>query len=431
VNGEAGTGLFVAGLLAAALLFLLDLVLSVSLQSVAHLSRVAVRRLAQESGHRLTLLEDLKAPQSSHRMATQLARQMALLGGSVLTGVAARGLGIAHPWLFGVLTGWVVGVLFCETLVARTLAQRDARAALRATAPVIRLVHAVLYPVTAPLVAILLRIGPGSEEEEADRDEDQDEELDALIEVGKREGILAPDEGEMMRSIVDLGETNVREIMTPRTDIRAFPATATVADVRRALQGAAHSRFPVYRDGIDNVVGILHVRDLMRAWEDGRDDAPVTAYVRPAFFVPETQSAATLLEQMREHTHIALVEDEYGGIAGLVTVEDLLEEIVGEMRDEHAVEEALVRREADGSFMVSGLAHVEHLEELFGLEVGDEREFDTVGGLVVSEMGRVPAVGETLDAHGLRFQVVEADRRRVYKVRVWRAEPASPLEAAS
>ncbi len=425
-----GTGVVGVALGGAALLFLLDLALWTALLSVNLLSRVAVRKLSQESGERFRFLEDLKTAQSTHRMATQVARQMALLGGSVLTGIAAGGAGWPHPWLLGVACGTLVGVLFLETLAARALAQHDPRVVLRVLAPLLRLIHAVTWPVVAPFAAMTRTTIPAAHEDNGDRDEEHEEELDALIEVGEREGILEADQGKMVRSIVDLEDTRVREIMTPRTDIVAFPVTASVAEVRRALVGTAHSRFPVYRDTIDNVVGILHVRDLIRAWEEGREDAPISAYVRPALFVPETQSVAELLAEMRQRTHIALVVDEYGGIAGLVTLEDLLEEIVGDIRDEHDVEEELVQPEPDGSWLVSGVAHVEQLEELFGLEVG-EREFDTVGGLVIAAAGRVPAEGEIVEAYGLRIAVVRADRRRVYKVRIRRADRAGPVEAAS
>ncbi len=421
MNAGWSGGMVAAGFAVAGTLFLLELLFSAGLLSIAYLSRVAVRRLSQESGGRLRFLEELKDPQSTYRMAAQLARQVSLLSASVVTGMAARGAGLPHPWLLGVFVGSALGVLLLETFAARGLAQHDPRAALRLTAPLLRLAHAILYPLLAPPAAVLRRLGPAPSQDDNEREEDQDEEIDALIEVGEREGLLEADEGEMMRSIADLADTSVREIMTPRTDIDAFPAETTVANARRVLSGAAHSRFPVYRETIDNVVGILHARDLFRAWNDGKDEGPITAYVRPAFFVPETQPVSQLLTQMRQRTHIALVVDEYGGIAGLVTLEDLLEEIVGDIRDEHDEEEALVEQESEGVWLVNGLVHVEQLEEMFGLAVG-ERDFDTVGGLVVSGFGRVPAEGETLEVHGLRIEVVQADRRRVYKVRV-RATP--------
>src|SRR5262249_5938595 len=157
---------------------------------------------------------------------------------------------------------------------------------------------------------------------------------------------------------------------------------------------------------VDDVVGILHVRELLRAWEEGREGETIGDLVRPAIFVPETRTVAELLREMQQRTHLALVVDEYGGLAGLVTLEDLLEEIVGDIRDEHDVEEASLQRQPDGSWVVSGSAHVEELEELFHLDLG-EREYDTVGGFVVATLGRVPETGECFAAYGLRIEVLQ------------------------
>jgi CBS domain containing-hemolysin-like protein len=406
---------------------LLDLALSAALLAVSSLSRVAVRRLSQETPG-FAWVEDLRVPHSSRRMAAQIVRQASLLGASFLCGAAASAAPGGWPWVAGLAAGIGLGVLAVETIGARLLARRSARGVLRATAPVVRFAHVVARPVVAPLALLAGRPSPAAVDPE--RDDPQDEEVEALIEVGRREGILEASEGEMVRGIVDIGDTRVREIMTPRTDIDAFEARLTVREVRRVLVGVAHSRFPVYRGSMDNVVGILHTRDLLRAWEEGQDGAPITAFVRPALFVPETQLVSELLAQMRVRTHVAVVVDEYGGVAGLVTLEDLLEEIVGDIRDEHDVEEALIQPEGESTWVVNGLAHVEQLEALLGLEI-HERDYDTVGGLVVSEFGRVPAAGETLVARGVRLEVVESDRRRVYRVRVRRAPTAEPREPVS
>jgi magnesium and cobalt transporter len=285
-------------------------------------------------------------------------------------------------------------------------------------APLIRAVHALSAPVVSPLAKLAQSVRGEVANGEPEAGEDPEAEAEAFIEVAEQEGILEKSEGRMVRGIVDLGDTLVREIMTPRTDILALPAEVPVREALRLLRRSNHTRLPVYRSTIDEVVGILHVRDLVRAWEEGSDSDSITAYVRPAFFVPEILSVADLLSEMRTRTHIALAVDEYGGIAGLVTLEDVLEEIVGDIRDEHDLEEALVLKQPDGTWLVSGSAHVDQLDAFFDVELEDPREFDTVGGLVVSAMGKVPEVGETLEVHGLRFEVVEADPRRVYRVKI-------------
>jgi len=174
---------------------------------------------------------------------------------------------------------------------------------------------------------------------------------------------------------------------------------------------------------------VLHSRDLFLAWEEDKEQQSVGQYLRPATFVPETLTARGLLAEMREKTRIALVVDEYGGTAGLVTLEDVLEEIVGEIRDEHDEEEDLVRQEGEDAWIVNAVAHVDELEELFGIEF-EPRDFDTVGGLVVSSFGRVPAEGETIVVRGIHLEVLRAEPRRVHEVRVRRAaaDEAEPQE---
>jgi CBS domain containing-hemolysin-like protein len=325
-----------------------------------------------------------------------------------------------HPLLLAVALGTLVGILLCEGILARLIALWNPRLALRITAGPVRASRALLYPVVQPLVAIGARAAINHHRSEEDREEEQEEEVEALIEVGEREGLLEAEEGEMMRGIVDLDEKMVREIMTPRTDIMALPTEATVAMAREKLLACGHSRLPVYHGSIDNVVGVLHARDLFLAWEQRQEEQAVAQYLRPAIFVPETLSAAELLSEIRQKTQLAMVVDEYGGTAGLVTLEDLLEEIVGDIRDEHDKEEELVRKESENSWVINAVAHVEELEERFAIDFG-ERDFDTVGGLVVSSFGRVPLEGESLEIHGLLVEIIKADPRRVHAVRVQRS----------
>ena len=427
MSESADATLVGVALAAALLMFALELVLAVALVSAVSLSRVALRRLSAEAGDRLSFLEQLKAPPSTYRSTAVTVKQLSLLGGCLFVGLAAAAANWPHPWAVGLLAGAVFGAGVMEGLLARILALRDPRAALLVTARVVWLLHPLLYPLMGPLNRLLQGVSRSSSREEVS-EEEQGEEVDAFIEVGEREGILEADEGKMMRSIADLDETRVREIMTPRTDIQALPDDILVAEARRALIEAAHSRMPAYGGTIDNVTGVLHARDLFRAWQERREDAGIKEFLRPALFVPETLTVAELLAEMRLRTQVAMVVDEYGGIAGLVTLEDLLEEIVGDIRDEHDLEESLVLKQQDGSWLLSGVAHVKQLESLFGIEVG-ERDFDTVGGLVVAGFGRVPTEGETLRLHGLDFEVLQANRTRVYRVRIRRAADRSGTEA--
>ena len=406
----------------AALFHLLELALSVMTLSASALSRVALRRMNAESGNRLPFLEEFKTVPSSPRAAIHILRQLALISAVALWGSVAAASGWPGGWWTGIALGAFVGALLVETVAARMIALKDPRLALRFTAILVRPVHAFTYPVLGPVHAAFLRWA-GTIEDEEDTDEGLAEDVEAFIEVGEREGILEKSEGRMVRGIVDLDTTLVREVMTPRVDVVALPLAASIGEARRVALDSGHTRFPVFGEGIDNIVGILHARDLLRAWEEGWEDTGIGGLVRPAVFVPETRTVAEVLAEMRTRGHAALVADEYGGFAGMVTLEDLVEEIVGEIRDEHESQDTSLQPEADGTWLVSGAAHAEELERVFGVDLG-ERDYDTVAGFVTAALGRVPSKGERFAQAGLRVEIVEASARRVRQVRV-SAEPAS------
>ena len=212
--------------------------------------------------------------------------------------------------------------------------------------------------------------------------------------------------------------------MTPRPDIVAVPETATVKEARDIILESKYSRLPVYRDQMDNVEGIIYVRDLLCCWAEGREEESIRPLVRTVYFIPETKPVADLLEEMQKaHVQLSMVIDEYGGVCGLVTVEDILEEIVGEIEDEDIAGEELeeIVEGPDGFYEVSGSTEIGKIERLFDLEIAAD-DFTTIAGLVINEQGKVPAVGERLTIRGLEVEVVEADERRISRVRV-KAKP--------
>jgi CBS domain containing-hemolysin-like protein len=397
--------------------FVAEMVLTIALVAASSLSRIALHRLGTENGRRLAFLADLRETASAHRIAAHLARQACLLAGALLLILGLQASGWRHPAAAGIAIAAVAAVLVLEIGVARTVAGWDPRRALRLTAFAVRVAYGALFPVVRPVHLLLTKTGALPSATEEQRDEEQDEEVEALIEVGERQGLLEAEEGEMMRSIVDLDETAVREIMTPRPDVVAIPVDASVDDARSVFLEANHSRLPVYRKTLDEVAGILYVQDLLRAGDADGETAALAGLVRDATFVPETMSVSDLLAEMRKKTQIAVVVDEYGATAGLVTLQDLLEEIVGEIRDEDEPGEEDVRVDGDGSWLINAGVHVEELTERFGVEF-ENRDFDTVGGLVVSELGRVPGAGERLEYRGLTIEVLEVVGHRIRLVRV-------------
>jgi putative hemolysin len=260
------------------------------------------------------------------------------------------------------------------------------------------------------------------------------DELRILIEQSGEQGLLEAEEEQMITAVIELGSQRVHEVMVPRVSIAALPSTGTFEEATELIISAGHSRIPVYEETIDHIVGILYAKDLLPFLRSAGDPRPsLRELVRPPLLVPESLPVDDVLHQLqRRRIHMAIVLDEYGGTAGLVTIEDLLEEIVGEIQDEYDVEEPLVVRISDDEVRVDGRAAVDELAELFGVELSlaDEDEYDTVGGLVFHRIGGVPSPGDRIEVDGLTLTVETTHGRRVGRVLVVRRAPASEPDEA-
>jgi putative hemolysin len=250
------------------------------------------------------------------------------------------------------------------------------------------------------------------------------EELKLIVERGGEQGVLEAEEEQMIHAVIELGDRRVHEVMVPRVEIAALPADATYEESIDTIIGEGHSRIPVYEESIDEVIGILYAKDLLPVLRNGAAERPaLRSLLRAPVFVPESMSIDDLLHELqRRKVHLAIVLDEYGGTAGLITIEDLLEEIVGEIQDEYDVEEPTTVKLSDDEARVDGLASLEDLEELFDteLELEDEDEYDTVGGLIFHRIGGVPKPGDQVRFDGFTLTVETTDGRRVSKVLVVR-----------
>jgi putative hemolysin len=326
--------------------------------------------------------------------------------------------------LVGLLAGLVLAGIFRQ-LIPLFISTQDPEGTLLLLLPVIRPFLPLMAFAADPFHRLFDRTRrkeQAPENGEDDDEEDSGDDIQALIDVGEAEGILEEEEGELIHSIIEFGDTRVSEVMTPRPDIVAIPATATVREARDIMIESKYSRLPVYRDQIDNVEGLIYVRDLLQRWTEGKEDEPIAPLVRPVYFVPETKPVAELLEEMQKaHVQLAIVVDEYGGVAGLVTVEDILEEIVGEIEDEDiGREEQEIVESRDGAYEVLGSTEIGKIERLFGMEIEDD-DFTTIAGLVINESGKVPRSGEHLTFRGLDVEVLEADERRIGRLLLKRA----------
>jgi putative hemolysin len=255
------------------------------------------------------------------------------------------------------------------------------------------------------------------------------EELKLIVERGGETGVLEAEEEQMISAVIELGERRVHEVMIPRTDMTALPVTATMEDAIDTFINEGHSRIPVYKKSIDEVVGVLYAKDLLPFLKAGGPKPDLRKLLRPPLFVPESMSIDDLLHKLQgRRVHLAIVLDEYGGTAGMVTIEDLLEEIVGDIQDEYDVEEPLTVKLSDDEARVDGRASVDDLADLFGLELGgleDADEYDTVGGLIYHRIGGVPRPGDRVELadQGLTLTVEVTDGHRVGKVLAVRHKP--------
>ena len=255
-----------------------------------------------------------------------------------------------------------------------------------------------------------------------------EDEIRALVETGEEQGVLQEEERDMIQGIFELGEKHVHDVMVPRTDVRAMDVETPGERVLEEVVSVGHSRIPVYEGTPDRIVGILYVKDLFRRLSRGEKDVELRGYLRPAHFVPETKRVDELLREMqRNKMHMAIVVDEYGGTAGLVTIEDLVEEIVGEIRDEYEPDQELVIPVSENEALMDGRVPFDDVREAFELDLPSSEDYDTLGGFIVHALGRLPKAGEDVTAGAVRFLVESVEGRRIRRVRITRLAPREAL----
>jgi CBS domain containing-hemolysin-like protein len=318
-----------------------------------------------------------------------------------------------------------VFILLFEHVLPMLIVRRDPERALELLLPPFDYAARFLHPLTGTLVRLLdegrrQTDRPGTPPTTA-ADEEARQAASAYPEDGEEQGLNVGDERRLLQSIVDFGATLVREVMTPRPDIVAIRIEATLDELRALFREQEYSRIPVYQDNLDNILGVAFVKDLIQRTGEPGETQVLAGLLRPAAFVPETKRVSELLKEFqRKRVQMAIVVDEYGGTAGLVTLEDLLEEIVGEIRDEYDVETEPVVEEGSGTYVFSAKVNIDEVRERLDVEI-EADGFETVGGYVLSRVGRVPSVGETFDLDGMHVEVLEAERRRIHRVRFRKA----------
>ena len=314
---------------------------------------------------------------------------------------------------------WIV-VAACWKFVLAFIPEDLGETFLRALLPFSHFFYLLFWPVLFPLRRLFARLELQRESEDEEEEEEvTDEEVQAFIDVGEDEGILEGAEGKMVQSVVEFGDRLAHELMTPRIDVVAFDARRPTEELARMFSESKYSRIPIYAESIDRITGVVHVKDLFDVVLR-QEQKSVSELARPPYFVSETKKVSELLRELQsEHMQVAVVVDEYGGTAGLITIEDIVEEIVGEITDEHEEQEVAVVDVGGGEYLVSGLLRISDLEEMLdaGADLSSD-DYETVAGLIFTTLGHVPKAGETVTKNGYKFTVERADRRRIYRVRV-------------
>ncbi len=400
---------------------LLVLLAAAAQAALVYIDRARLRHMLEEGAPRASaLMRLLDDPNSS--MATILViSTLSLCAGAATAFWLDETIWVSMPWLAVVVGVIELIVLLLMQFLGRVLAlARPEQVALLFVRPV-EILNRVLFFILIPLGALErgLRLLLGVEH--ALTPADAEDRLRHLV-AGNAD--LEEDERDMITSVIELGEQPVREVMVPRIDIVAAPASSTVRDVLDSIVASGHSRVPIYEGGIDNIAGVVYAKDLLKFLRDGSQSEPVQPLAREASYVPETKKVDDLLHEMQQkRVHLAIVVDEYGGTAGLITIEDLIEEIVGEIRDEYDVEEALKIEEiSDSEALFDARVSIRDVNDTLDLEIEDE-DFDTLGGLLYHELGKVPNAGDEVRVDGAVVTVLTTTGRRVRKVRVAKLPP--------
>lgn len=346
-----------------------------------------------------------------------------LLLGSVTFALNAGPIPIWQAVLEALLISWLV-MITMGYLVPHLLYRRTSGRWLPALVPVFVACAVIARPLTwlMEFLESLAEIGE-PEEESREKNGNGSEDIEALIDAGTEEGLIEEDDRKLIQSVVAFGDKTVREVMTPRPKIVAIEADRALEDLRQLVIHEQYSRIPVYEQDIDHIIGFVHVRDMFELDDEERETMKIRDLVREIHRVPETKPVDDLMREMQEDgTHMSVVIDEYGNTAGLATMEDLVEVIVGEIRDEHEPDSD-IQRQPDGSFVVAGSFDVDHLKNLVDFRPSTEPESTTVGGLITEWTGRVPQTGERVERDGIRLEVLAGNEFRVDQVRITRLSP--------
>ncbi len=406
-----------------AVLIALSAIFSSSETAFLSVNRIRMRNLAEDGNKRAALVMKMLEKQNKLISSLLVGNNIVNISASAIATKVATdifndaGVGIAT----GVMT---LLVLVFGEVIPKNLAAAHAEGWAMTVAPFIRAVSILL----APIVLLLTLLSDGMVRFSKKYDDDDDptiteDEFRILVNVGQEEGVFDESESEMINSIMEFDEIIVKEIMVPRIDIVGLDGEDNVNEALRLIIDGGHSRIPVYEDSIDNIVGILYAKDIFAHLGEDFDQLQVKTLIRQPYYIPETKKVDDLLEELRmKKVHMAIILDEYGGTSGLITIEDLLEEIIGDIQDEFDAEEDLIVKHSDAVLVADARTPIHDVEEAFDMELDEEiledSEADTIGGLAFEHLGGIPEKGDEVTVDRFHIRVVDVEGRRITKVEV-------------
>ena len=408
------------------------LLLSIIELAFSSINKISVRRLLDTKVKAAPLLAALLENRTEVLMSIHVLIQLLLVTSAVFffSAFEQRQIPLVAG-MPGTLFLMLLVILLFVQLAPRLLVAQNPEVVLLRLFPLFRFAQVLLRPFSRLLLGVVNYFHHWESDMEPEKEEEaSEEEIQAFIDAGEEEGILESDEGEMIQSIVHFGDKVAREVMTPRTQIVAIDIKSSVDELLDLVVKKRRMRIPVFRDDLDNIEGVVHERDLLRILQKGEKLDSLRSIVKPVSFVPETKPVDDLLNEMKEKgDHLVLIVDEYGGIAGLVTMEDLVEEIVGEIHDESEGDDEKIIEESTGVYVVPGNLDLGSVEEKLGIPLVDDTECTTVAGAVVELFGRLPAPGEHIEYRGIGIEILDADRRRVHRMRLRVLTPKSVAQS--
>ena len=402
------------------LLLLVLLFLSTLEAVISRLSRLTLRILAKREGEIAGgLVKRIVRDRGQFLLPLEFGSHLAQVGLAVL--ITSMLLGGA--WPYAPLVAFLIllfTVFIFRHLVPKIVAQSDPEQLLARLLPPLSRCYPILLWLSVPLASSLRLFQRWSRPEDEDGSQEEEateEEIEAYIGVGEEEGIFEEEESDLIQSALEFGSTLVKEIMTPRTEIVAAEEQTTISELKELVVSSKHSRIPIYRGSLDQIVGLVYVRNLLTHLKESGGDDPIAPLVKKPLYVPETKKVPELLKEMQgQAEHMAIVINEYGTVSGLVTIEDVLEEIVGEIWDEDEMRRVDVVYEGEGNYMVRGGVEVDELEDTLGLDLG-ETDVTTISGFVVAHLGKVPSAGEVFSINGTQVEILSADERKISAMR--------------